>query len=257
METTVKDLTMDIETQGSTISTLTKSVEDTAAETATKMNLYFCDIQEKDSTIEALTTENKLQASTMESLKKTKLEIEGTITEMETESQGLKTVIVEMEQQQQEAKEAIAELVEREVKVTNQFELLQNELVKETNKFEVATKLSQEEITALRSELQDTKQQLTVFLEEQTALQLQKDTEVRNRQRRMELQQRNLLQDRLQRDYRLWNKTKLENEMQQLIQESRQQPKSLDLEQELSTRYSSITDVSLRAHKILLDLKMV
>jgi len=221
------------------------------------MNLFFCEIKEKDATIEVLTTENKRQASTMESLKKTKLEIEGTITEMETESQGLKTVIVEMEQQQKEAKEAIAELVEREVKVTNQFELLQNELVKETNKFEEATKLSQEEITALRSELQDTKQQLSVFLEEQTARQLQKDTEVRNRQRRMELQQRNLLQDRLQRDYRLWNKTKLENEMQQLIQESRQQPKSLDLEQELSTRYSSITDVSLRAHKILLDLKMV
>merc|ERR1712238_284673 len=235
-------------TQDSTISTMTKSIEETAAETATQKKLFFCEIQEKDSTIEALTTENKLQTSTIESLKQTKLEIE---------SQGLKTVIVDMEQQQKEAKEAISELVERESQVTNQFELLQNELVKETKKFEEATKLSQEEITALTSELQDTKQQLTVFLDAQTAIQLQKDTEVRNRQRQVELQQRNLLQDRLQREYRLRNKTKVENEMQHLIQESRQQPKSIDMEQELSTRYSSITDVSLRAHKILLDLKMV
>merc|ERR1712238_540724 len=201
-------------TQDSTISTMTKSIEETAAETATQKKLFFCEIQEKDSTIEALTTENKLQTSTIESLKQTKLEIERTIADMKTESQGLKTVIVDMEQQQKEAKEAISELVERESQVTNQFELLQNELVKETKKFEEATKLSQEEITALTSELQDTKQQLAVFLDAQTAIQLQKDTELRNRQRQVELQQRNLLQDRLQREYRLRNKTKVENEMQ-------------------------------------------
>lgn len=73
----------------------------------------------------------------------------------------------------------------------------------------------------------------------------------------MELQQRNLLKDRLEREYRIRLKTKNENEIHDLINEVRKQPKSMDVEQELSKRYSLITDVSLRAHKILMDLKMV
>jgi len=153
--------------------------------------------------------------------------------------------------------ESVRNLAESELKFENSLELTQNDLKKLKKMSKDTARLAEEETSRLVSELKETTEQLEVLMAETKAAEAKKAAEILKVKRAMELKQRAILKERLEREFRISKANRIRDEFLAVIIEARMQPKPIEMERELAERYQSIEDVSQRAHKILIDLKMV
>lgn len=257
---TIKELEIVSKTKDSTIEGQQSKIEELENTYKTSESTIVSleqKISDKDDAIQELETVSKTNESKIVTLEKEISDKDDVIKTKDSTIGSLRSEIESTKTKTKELEDATKEMAETEAALENQLELAQNDAIKEKKFNKEQADTYETIVSSLRSELEQTLDELSGLKAGIEAENKKKMAEIAKSKRVAERNQRDLFIERVKREYRINEINRKQHEIRSMLNEVRIQPKPIDVEQQLSTKYKSIDDIGQRAHAILVDLKMI